>query len=261
MSNFNKKACIEVMASIRELRDSLVKRAFLPMPGDMPPGAAPAAPSGPPQDPSAGGPPPGADPSGGAGGPPPGPDPSAGGAGAPPPPGADPSAGGPLGMDPSQSQGDPNSQAMESILQGMQELAETVQQLGTEFDKRIADVQKINDELKLTVEKQQQDLDQLAQAHEETGQSVQEILPFIQSMQQPAPMDGSVQNGQPQQGLPPGNQSMASGGGMGDQGLPGMALDGGTPADGASNGDGLGPAQGDPMAMGQQPQGMPQVQG
>ena len=259
MNTFNKKACEDVIQTIRDLQVHLTKSAFLPFPGDMPPGAqggqpqaAPQAPPGPPQgDPSqmaAGAPP--QDPSQGM---PPGGDPSQGapGAGAPPP-GGDPQGAPQAGGAPAGD--DHMSQAIESVLEGLQQLAETVQQLGAEFDKRISEVELMGSKLEQAQKKQSQDMDQLATAHEESSNSIQEIMPFIQSMQQPAPMDGSVG------GQGGGGQQMDQGGMQGGDPL----MQGMTPDATGGAQDGLGQQQGDPMAAGGLPpqgaQGMPQVQ-
>lgn len=182
---FDPKQFKQVLDEIQAFRDSLTKKAFVPMTPDMPMGGGQAGNDGP----QSGMPPGGAmmPPQGGPAQGQPQMDPSQMQGGQPP-------------MDPSQMQGgapqdpggDPNGQVFESIIQGMQQLAETVQQMGQEFDQRIAASEQANQQLQQMM--QQQD------------QTMQQIVPFIQQLQQPAPMDGSVQGGGPSgpQMMPPG---------------------------------------------------------
>jgi hypothetical protein len=122
------------------------------------------------------------------------------------PPGAAPGGAG----DPSGGS-DPYGPVFESILDGMQQLMETVQQMGQEFDQRIG--------------KNEQAVTQMGQTQQQTDEQVKQIVPFIQSMQQPAPMDGSIQG---QGGDPSGGQGGSpmggpQGGVAGPEGMQPMA--------------------------------------
>jgi hypothetical protein len=208
------------LTALQKLRDSIAtlrgelmtKKAFLPMPGDMPqqmqPGQGdPAQQGAPPQGaPPQGAPPQGAPPQGAPpqGAPPQGAPPQ----GAPPP--QDPSQGGQPPMDPSQMpQGGPPpaqggqpdlAQVVDQLTQGLEEIFGIVQELG-------------------------QAQQQLQAQHTQTEQKIDVIVraldqpaPAPAGMQQGIPMDPS-QGGQPpmdpnammQQGPPPGAEQMAQG--------------------------------------------------
>jgi|SRR5882672_2677825 len=172
------------LTALQKLRDSIAtirgelmtKKAFLPMPGDMPQQMQPGQ-----GDPAQqGAPPQGAPPQGA---PPQGAPPQAG------PPPQDPSQGGQPPMDPSQAQGAPPpsqggqpdlGQVVDQLTQGLEEIFGIVQELG-------------------------QAQQQLQAQHTQTEQKIDVI---VRALDQPAPAPAGMQQGMPQDPMQGGQPPM-----------------------------------------------------